>query len=733
MSEIKKIRRKLIVECNVGAAIRRLRAVLAENPFVVSGGLRQRLENLESDYHRMCDFMLHGYRDDQREEVYRSLLRRMADLLGDLELVELQAINGTFGSAAKIGSDLSDDYETVHQMLESYVQNLAMLSLEPEETAESSLKTLHDEHLKQVNEIFNALLSSKQWNSGKKSFYTELLLSPTIDSGDAALLISAVMLSAMAVADIGKLEMLFEVYRRATDETLRQRALVGLAFSLPDKDFNKIFPEYDQLVEQLCADEQTRKELADLQKQIFLCMDADRDHETIQRDIMPTIIKNQNIRITRFGIEEVEEDALQDILNPDADDEKMEELEQTIQRMMDMQRSGSDIYFGGFSQMKRFSFFYTTSNWFMPFNVEHPGLRQVAEKLKNSRFLQLLLEKGPFCDSDKYSFALAMSSVLDRLPENLRELLNNEDALGPTMEEVETRSAAYIRRMYLQDLYRFFRLYPQKDDFQSPFDYEKSPEYFFFTNPIFSGTPLATQALSLERFLLKKKQYDALMRVLHSFDSDTAEQQMIEASLALRRGNFRDAQQLFRQVLEKMPDDERAMHGMARSSFNCGDYATATQYYEQLLTLNPDHDQYELNACISKMHDGQAEEAVQRLYKHYYERPDDKNVCRALAWGLLVQGSLEQAEKLYDSLVSDAENIAADFLNAGYCKWFRNDVEAAVKMFRNYLLMLGKRGQKHALVNDFKSDAELLKANGIGPTEQLIMEDLVRREETTAQ
>ena len=80
MSEINKIRRKLIVESNVGAAIRRLRAVLAENPFVVSGVLRQRLENLESDYQRMCDFMLHGYRDDQREEVYRSLLRRMADL-----------------------------------------------------------------------------------------------------------------------------------------------------------------------------------------------------------------------------------------------------------------------------------------------------------------------------------------------------------------------------------------------------------------------------------------------------------------------------------------------------------------------------------------------------------------------------------------------------------------------------------------------------------------------------
>ena len=69
MSKINKIRRILLSEGNVGVAIRRLRSVLGENPFTVSGVLRQRLENLESDYQRMCDFMLNGYRDDQRDEV----------------------------------------------------------------------------------------------------------------------------------------------------------------------------------------------------------------------------------------------------------------------------------------------------------------------------------------------------------------------------------------------------------------------------------------------------------------------------------------------------------------------------------------------------------------------------------------------------------------------------------------------------------------------------------------
>ena len=38
---------------------------------------------------------------------------------------------------------------------------------------------------------------------------------------------------------------------------------------------------------------------------------------------------------------------------------------------------------------------------------------------------------------------------------------------------------------------------------------------------------------------------------------------------------------------------------------------------QKLLTLNPENAPYDLNACIAKIHNGQAEEAVQRLYKHY--------------------------------------------------------------------------------------------------------------------
>jgi hypothetical protein len=153
-------------------------------------------------------------------------------------------------------------------------------------------------------------------------------------------------------------------------------------------------------------------------------------------------------------------------------------------RFSDMEKQGSDIYFGGFSQMKRFPFFYTLSNWFVPFYLGHPALESVRKKLGENKFLQILFNSGPFCDSDKYSFALAMGSIIDKIPDSVKEMLNSGEAvLGPVASNIDKESTTFLRRSYLQDLYRFFRLYPYRQDFRNPFENFSSvsggPGFFF--------------------------------------------------------------------------------------------------------------------------------------------------------------------------------------------------------------------------------------------------------------
>ena len=120
--------------------------------------------------------------------------------------------------------------------------------------------------------------------------------------------------------------------------------MVGIVLSLPENE-GDIYPEIQQTINTLCQDEQTCRELVELQMQMFYCMNADADNEKLQKDIIPSLMKGSNISISRAGIVEKEEDEVDEMLNPGAADQAMEEMERNFNQMMNMQKAGSDIYF----------------------------------------------------------------------------------------------------------------------------------------------------------------------------------------------------------------------------------------------------------------------------------------------------------------------------------------------------------------------------------------------------
>lgn len=92
----------------------------------------------------------------------------------------------------------------------------------------------------------------------------------------------------------------------------------------------------------------------------------------------------------------------------------------------------------------------------------------MMDKTGLNRFLNVMVEKGPFCNSDKYSFVFAFQQVINQIPQNMREMLERGEATVNELAIEELESPAYIRRTYLQDLYRFFRLFPMRATFVNP-------------------------------------------------------------------------------------------------------------------------------------------------------------------------------------------------------------------------------------------------------------------------
>lgn len=704
------------------------------------------LELVRTNYVLMVDYWQRGVKDASLKSVYADLIAQTYRLAADAYLRYIVSHNA-FLSALYERSHINgrDDsfLSSAQEVLEGIVSNLAMAELESPQKRELQRKDLFEKRVLFMDSLFDYILTSGQWGDGIAETMKPLLLSPTVDSMDQQTIVSALTLSAMNVFDVRKLRLLIAVYRESDDEAVRQRALVGWVFILWKCD-SRIFPHVRSLVSDLVSDEHVRSELVELQIQLLYCMNAENDNRTIQQEIMPDIMRHNNLHVTSRGIEEREDDPMQDILDSEASERSMEKLENSFQKMMDMQKAGSDIYFGGFSQMKRFPFFDTVSNWFTPYYPEHPLISSMYTNPDDRFIVDGMISKVAFCNSDKYSFVIAFQKVVDKLPANLREMLrNNTVPMSPLGEgsDIDKTTPAYIRRIYLQDCYRFFRLFHTRSCFINPFelygDDGQAPGYVFFANPLFCATALERSLNEVVVCFWKRRQWADVVYVLNNYRDEAREYQyymvcgnilLHHAGIALQHGlKETEATDCFQKALQLRPGDEKATFGYARALFSVGRYEEAARCYSDLMNEAPDRKNFTLGYCVCLTNLERYEEALALLYKLNYENHEDETVKRVLARSLVGSGKYEQALKLYEVLGSEAEDI----VNLGYCEWFMGNVKSAIEHFAQYVSLRyptddAETKRRRSKTDVIDSEYGFILAHGISDTEIHLMVDAIR-------
>ena len=703
-------------------AIELLEQLYVQRPTLIG---HSELEAVKNDYQLMVDYMERGFTDDKRASLYLSLLQRLYRVAADLEISWRCKNVIVYVDAFRISDHLNTSHDFIRSVLESFVSDVAMLSLLPEAERTEKAKDLYDRHQVFVNRLFNTLWTSCQWSDDDCAFYTGLMLSPMVDVVDQQLLVSAVTLGAMNQFDINKFKALTTVYQQSTDERVRQRALVGWVLSVFEG--MDIFPEQDEIIRKLCENKDTIRELYTLQIQFFYSQDTEKDNEKLQRDIMPYLVEGSNITIGRLGIVEKEEDSLENILNQDAEDKRMEQMEEKVRKMMEMQKQGSDIYFSGFRQMKRFPFFNDLANWFTPFYIDHPALRTTIERIGQPNILETITNQGNFCESDKYSLAFAMESIINQIPGNIKEMMGSEGAFAPMGTTLDKSNPTYICRAYIQDLYRFFRLYRSSNELINPFiDNHKSSfvaDTFFFVYKSFIGTGLDEYKMRLALYLYKHKNMDKLVELMSTFHVEDANYNILMGYINLYFGKPDVAYQIFNMVLQEDTENQWALKGMARAAMDCEDYDTAEHTYSQLLRLEPDNINYAVKRCVTLLKTERYAEAREELFRLDYQYPDNMNVKRVFAWTMLLDKSLDKASQLYDLILSDAP-MAEDYLNSGYCWWAKGNIGQAKNSFQAWITMT--KGNKDRLLEEIRNDQKVLDLYGITEIDCLLMVNLIK-------
>lgn len=701
----------LIQEGYMGMAIRNLENYLLTYQLQAD---MERLQTIKQEYDLMKDYWLKGYVDPERNQLYRQLLRRMYVLTSNMLL------NDRLRSSPFLKNlysrprhhDREWSLSAIRRQMESFVSEQALLGLEPEHVRHAKGEHLYHEHSELMDDLFDYIVTSRLWSDTLADAFEQMLLTPTIDTVDQQLIVAAIMLSAMQAFGFNKFRVLANVYCKTDDEALRQRALVGWVLVLDDTK-TTIYPELLEMVRTLCSDERTQQELTELQMQLVYCMEAEDDGQKIRNEIIPDLMKGSNIKLTRQGLEEIDEDSLEDILHPEAAEQNMEQMENSMHRMVDMQKQGADIYFGGFSQMKRFPFFNSPSNWFVPFYTEHPAISDIWKKARGKRFLELVTDAGAFCDSDKYSFVLAFNQVVERLPQSMLSMIEQGEAspvpMGGEIALEEQRQPAFIRRVYLQNIYRFFRLFVGRSEFVDPF--ANARRHVFFSSRVFNGTDMQKRMVEVAAFLMKHKRIEEVQMVLDNIDDAHHNYQyyMLKARVATHE----QQRSCYERALAEQPKSEQALAGYARACFRDEMLDEAINAYEQLVKSYPDKESYLLSLAACLSNSGRISDSEPILFKLNYLHPDNQNVTRVLAWTLMAGGKYEQADKYYLQL-TDKDARREDLINHAICRWLMNRVESAVQMFSRIDTPLQEL---------IEAEREFLSAHGISQVEIQLMLD----------
>ena len=633
-----------------------------------SNATEYKLQQLEAEVELSCRWWKENQpcppADDMLDSYFLPKLQKIWD---DYFLLDMMTSNNNYllslrNKVRASGRDWS--WGEIRKRLESFVSNIALLQLQNDnEAAQQRLEVIYEEQKKYRQQMFLYVLTELRFSGGDIQELEDLLLTPTVDNIDQRMIISALTINGLMVFDPLKLRLLVNVYTKSEDIPVKQYALVGWALTLPRYPYS-CDSQTTQIVRDLVDNDATvREELAQLQIQLAYCQSADRDSRNFQETIMPDIMKASNMRFTDKGLEMQEDDPMDDILGRSTTEKKMEEVESRMRSYMDKRSQGMDLFFQGFKHMKRYPFFSDISNWLVPFYYEHPDIAPALHQMGGNGILHLMLD-APMCDNDKYSFVFAFLSIMNKVPKDIIEQMQQtappENAYRDWMSD-----PAILRRNYLQSLYRFFQLFPYSESFVSPFcdteevemPYLDPPSWLIVANKTLMETRFDNNIIDLLKYFLRKKDFGAVQFILDEYNDCDDSFDLCYVRTLFYAESLPDFEDEFlhniEYCLKVKPDSVLLRKLYAKWLYSCEKFQEAKTLFGQLMEEKDGNRNYMFSyaLCCHKL--GDYDEAKKVLFRLAYEHPDDREVGILLASTLFLDGKTEDAFKRVDKLSAD--------------------------------------------------------------------------------
>ena len=700
-------------QCHLQKAFDRLRSLSTQ---LQEWDVDSKLNELETSYRYMIQYMLDGVDDPERTQVYNRLITttyNITDLICDkLRAIGDIALYYTTQKSHRIAN------KTLSQLFATLDNSVNELSLGELMSSGESIMSRRKEVERNAEDFFDKVWTNFPSNSDDYATLREALQPHHLPESVSAMVVSALTLNIIHSFDETKLDILIDTYLHHDSAEVQIRALCGIFITILRYHSRLyLYGNMSSRLSLLLDNEQFRTDMRNIIFQFIRSRDTEKISRKLTEEILPKMMKISPSLYKKIK----EDDALNEIESLEHNPEWQELLEKSgvtdnIMELNELQMQGADVFMSTFAHLKGFSFFNSLSNWFVPFVTNHSAVCDaLGTEEWGKRFADILRSSGFLCNSDKYSFCLSLAHAPIEQRQMMASQFRSENAQMEEDAKAElykkSRERESISNRYIQDLYRLIKLHPRRGEFYDIFTLPLQELLLIGRlRPITHDEKLLK---ALGEYLFKNEYYNDAVQIFdilthNNFTDSELYQKYAYCHQAL--SNYEEALELYLKADLIKPNHVWTLRHIAICYRNLKKVNKALEYFLRANEIDPDNLSINLNIGHCYLEQKNYDKALNYYYKVDFLDTKATKARRPIAWCSFLAGKYEQASRWYEKILSD-KPTTLDYLNAGHVAWARGNVREAINL---YLQSISADGNDtNRFTQNFENDTQELIAAGI--------------------
>ena len=576
--------------------------------------------------------------------------------------------------------------------------------------------------------LFNKIWVSDPFTIEEAAVIKNILFDNELPFTAGCQIVSALMLGLQAAFDPEKLMLLFDAANHENEE-IKVRALISILLTL--YVYRKRTALYPQITNRLDALSETpgfTKAIRTITLRFILARETEKITRKLQNEIIPEMMKLSPKISNKINLKDITPEQLGEEMNPEWENIFADSsLGKKMEEFSELQQEGADVMHSTFVHLKSFPFFRELSNWLLPFTTEHSSFGDRFNQNNGEKLMLDSMTLAAFmCNSDKYSLYFSMM----QLPEEAKKMMMNQfdsqatEMIQQNKEELISKRGKLeaITGQYIQDLYRFFKIYPGHLDFNDIFTMPLDFHNLSILRPYISDEESLS---SIAEFYLRKNYFSDALTIFNQLAETNQDSDILFQKIGYCKQMNDDLQGALDAYLRAdllNPGSKWVIRRIAGCYRSLKEPEEALKYYRRYEKLNPDNLSITISIGHCYLELRNYSEALKCFYKVDYLDGNNK-AWRPIAWCSFLTGKYDQARNYYKKILSNQPNTQ-DLLNAGHTEWALQNIKGAIEFYRQAVEKENRDFYKFQ--EEFNQDIPDLIVAGIEDTEISLMMDQLR-------